>query len=76
MVALSGLWLPILVATAVVWIASAIVWTVLPHHTAPLQLPVYRAQKPTIVEMRVRMRTLKLDCLHLLEYWFRPWLRS
>ena len=32
MVALSGLWLPILVATAVVWIASAIVWTVLPHH--------------------------------------------
>lgn len=32
MVSLGALWLPILVAGAIVWVASAIVWMVLPHH--------------------------------------------
>ena len=27
-----SLWLPVLVAAAAVWIASAIVWMALPHH--------------------------------------------
>ena len=32
MVTITSLWLPILVSAAFVWIASAIVWMVLPHH--------------------------------------------
>jgi len=32
MVPIASLWLPILLSAAFVWIASAIVWTVLPHH--------------------------------------------
>ncbi|MFW6010736.1 MAG: hypothetical protein ACOC9H_02340 [Gemmatimonadota bacterium] len=32
MVSLGALWLPILVAAALVWVAGAIVWMVLPHH--------------------------------------------
>lgn len=32
MVALTSLWLPILLSAVLVWIASAIAWTVLPHH--------------------------------------------
>ena len=32
MVSLGALWLPILVATLLVWIVSAIAWTVAPHH--------------------------------------------
>jgi hypothetical protein len=31
-VPLSSLWLPILIAAALVWIASALFWTVSPHH--------------------------------------------
>ncbi len=34
MVALSALWLPILLSALLVWIASALVWMVLPHHKA------------------------------------------
>lgn len=33
MVSLAQLWLPILVSAAAVWIASAIVWMALPHHS-------------------------------------------
>lgn len=32
MVSLSGLWLPILASAVLIWIVSAIVWTVMPHH--------------------------------------------
>jgi hypothetical protein len=32
MVALSSLWLPVIVSAAVVFVASAVVWMVLPHH--------------------------------------------
>ncbi len=32
MVAMSSLWLAILLSAVVVWVASAIVWMVLPHH--------------------------------------------
>ncbi len=32
MVALGSLWLPILLSSVLVWIASALVWTVMPHH--------------------------------------------
>lgn len=32
MVSLGALWLPILVAGALVWLAGALVWMVLPHH--------------------------------------------
>ena len=32
MVTIASLWLVILLATVLVWVASAIVWTVLPHH--------------------------------------------
>lgn len=31
-VPLPDLWLPILIATVLVWIASALMWTVMPHH--------------------------------------------
>jgi hypothetical protein len=32
MVTILSLWLPILISAVLVWIASAIIWTVLPHH--------------------------------------------
>jgi len=32
MVTIIALWLPVLISAVLVWIASAIVWTVLPHH--------------------------------------------
>jgi hypothetical protein len=32
MVTIASLWLAILVASVIVWIASALIWTVLPHH--------------------------------------------
>ncbi len=31
MVGLTSLWLPILLSAIIVWIASAAVWTVMPH---------------------------------------------
>jgi hypothetical protein len=32
MVSLGALWLPILLAAALVWVAGAVVWMILPHH--------------------------------------------
>lgn len=32
MITIASLWLPILLSAVIVWIASALVWTVLPHH--------------------------------------------
>jgi hypothetical protein len=32
MVALGSLWLPIVLSAVFVWLASALVWMVLPHH--------------------------------------------
>lgn len=34
MVALSSLWLPIILSAVIVWVASAVVWMALPHHKA------------------------------------------
>ena len=32
MITIASLWLAILVASVIVWIASALIWTVMPHH--------------------------------------------
>lgn len=37
MVVLASLWLPILLSAVLVWIASAIIWMVLPHHKQDYQ---------------------------------------
>ena len=37
MVTLGSLWLPILLSAGIVWIASAVIWMVLPHHKKDYQ---------------------------------------
>lgn len=37
MVTIASLWLPILLSAVLVWIASAIIWTVMPHHKKEYQ---------------------------------------
>ncbi len=49
MVALSSLWLPMLVSAAVVFVASALVWMALPHHRSDYQkLPDEEAARATL----------------------------
>ena len=32
MISITSLWMPILVSSALAWIAAALIWMVLPHH--------------------------------------------
>lgn len=49
MVTLSSLWIAILLSAVVVWIASAVVWMVLPHHKSDFEaLPDEEAARATL----------------------------
>ena len=38
MVTLGALWLPVLLSAVIVWVVSAIAWTVAPHHKADFKV--------------------------------------
>lgn len=61
MVSLGALWLPILSATVLVWIASAIAWTVAPHHKTDFR---------TVPDQDDFLANLKRRNLSPGQYWF------
>jgi hypothetical protein len=53
MVPLSSLWLPILLSSVFVWIASALAWTLLPHHKSDFHgLPDEEALRRALLETK------------------------
>ena len=55
MVTIGALWLPILLSTIAVWVASAIIWTVMPHHKSDFgKLPDEDSARQALIPQQIR----------------------